>query len=86
MTATAEINLAGGFGDHMVLQRDAILPVWGWAEPNERIAVRTAAIANVLIRMLLAPDLGRLGASYSNSARAASHVVNRVGPAEAKSS
>ncbi|MBP85779.1 MAG: sialate O-acetylesterase [Planctomycetaceae bacterium] len=38
-TATAEVKLAGVFGDHMVLQRDAAVPVWGWAEPKEGVAV-----------------------------------------------
>ena len=38
-TVNAEVKLAGVFGDHMVLQRDAAVPVWGWAEPNESVAV-----------------------------------------------
>ena len=27
------------FGDHMVLQRDMPLPVWGWADPEEKVTV-----------------------------------------------
>lgn len=27
------------FGDHMVLQQDAKLPVWGWADPGEKVTV-----------------------------------------------
>jgi sialate O-acetylesterase len=27
------------FGDHMVLQRDASIAVWGWAEPGEKVTV-----------------------------------------------
>ncbi len=38
----ADVKLPGVFGDHMVLQRDASIPVWGWAEPGEEIAVRLA--------------------------------------------
>lgn len=35
----AELRLAKLFADHMVLQRDMPLPVWGWAEPGEPIEV-----------------------------------------------
>jgi sialate O-acetylesterase len=37
--ARAAVKLPAIFGDHMVLQEQATLPVWGWAEPGERIAV-----------------------------------------------
>ena len=37
--ASAEVKLAGVFGDHMVLQRDVALPVWGWADPGEAVTV-----------------------------------------------
>ena len=37
--ASAEVKLPAVFGDHMVLQRDAELPVWGWANPGEKVAV-----------------------------------------------
>ncbi len=35
----AEVRLAQIFGDHAVLQRDQPLPVWGWAEPGEKVTV-----------------------------------------------
>lgn len=35
----ADVRLAGVFGDHMVLQRDAAVPVWGWAKPESQITV-----------------------------------------------
>lgn len=35
----AEVKLAGVFGDHMVLQRDLTVPVWGWADPKEQVTV-----------------------------------------------
>ena len=38
----AEIKIAGVFGDHMVLQRDAAVPVWGWAAPGEKVTVEFA--------------------------------------------
>jgi sialate O-acetylesterase len=37
--AWAEARLAGVFGDHMVLQRDVPVQVWGWAAPGEAVAV-----------------------------------------------
>ncbi len=35
----ANITLPKIFGDNMVLQREKPIPVWGWAEPNEKITV-----------------------------------------------
>jgi sialate O-acetylesterase len=35
----AEVKLPALFTDHMVLQRDAVLPVWGWAGAGEEISV-----------------------------------------------
>lgn len=35
----AEVRLPGVFSDHMVLQQDLRLPVWGWADEGERVAV-----------------------------------------------
>ncbi len=35
----ADVKLPALFSDHMVLQRDMPLPVWGWAEPGEEVAV-----------------------------------------------
>ena len=31
------LRTAGIFSDHMVLQRDMEIPVWGWAEPGEKV-------------------------------------------------
>ena len=38
----ADVKTAAIFADHMVLQRDAQLPVWGWADPGESVRVRFA--------------------------------------------
>ena len=38
-SSEADVRLPAIFGDHMVLQRDQPLPVWGWAEPGEKITV-----------------------------------------------
>ena len=36
----ADVTLPAHFSDHMVLQRDAKLPVWGGADPGEEVVVR----------------------------------------------
>ena len=38
-TALAEVRLAKLFSDHVVLQRQKPIPVWGWANPNESVNV-----------------------------------------------
>ena len=39
MAARAEVKLHSLFTDHMVLQRGAAVPVWGWADEGERVTV-----------------------------------------------
>lgn len=41
-TLAAELRLPALFSDHMVLQRDKAVAVWGWADPGEAIAVEFA--------------------------------------------
>lgn len=41
------------FGDHMVLQRDAAVPVWGWAAPGEHI---TVTAGGAVARVTAGPD------------------------------
>ena len=36
----AEVKLPAIFGDHMVLQQKANVPVWGWAEPGEKVSIK----------------------------------------------
>jgi sialate O-acetylesterase len=38
--ATADVRLPSIFTDNMVLQRDMPVPVWGWADPGEKVTVR----------------------------------------------
>jgi sialate O-acetylesterase len=40
--AHADVKLASPFTDHMVLQSDMPVPVWGQAEPGEKVTVRFA--------------------------------------------
>ena len=41
-TEAVAVQLADGFGDHMVLQRDKPAPVWGTAAPGEKVTVNFA--------------------------------------------
>lgn len=40
--AEADWKLAAVFGDHMVLERDRPVPIWGWAQPGEEVSVAFA--------------------------------------------
>jgi sialate O-acetylesterase len=40
LSASAEVRLPHVFSEHMVLQRDVPIPVWGWAEPGETVTVQ----------------------------------------------
>lgn len=41
-TASAAVKLPAIFSDHAVLQREAKVPVWGWADPSEEVTVSIA--------------------------------------------
>ncbi len=45
--AKAEVTLARMFSDHMVLQAEAKVPVWGWATPGEEVSVSMAGQTRV---------------------------------------
>lgn len=52
ITVQADVRLPNVFSEHMVLQRQSPIPVWGWADPGESVTVQLAdgtpreAIAN----------------------------------------
>src|ERR1700712_3309704 len=39
LDASAQLTTAKLFGDHMVLQRNQTVPVWGWATKNTKVTV-----------------------------------------------
>jgi sialate O-acetylesterase len=40
VSAAADVRLPALFSDHMVLQREMAVPVWGWADPGEEVTVK----------------------------------------------
>ncbi len=42
VSAQAAVKMPHIFGNNMVLQQGASVPIWGWAEPNEKITVEFA--------------------------------------------
>jgi len=42
-SAFADVRLPAHFSDHVVLQRDKPLPVWGWADAGEKVSVALGA-------------------------------------------
>ena len=40
LSTVAEVHLPKFFSDNMVLQRERIIPVWGWADAKEKITVQ----------------------------------------------
>jgi sialate O-acetylesterase len=47
--ASSQVKLPGIFGDHMVVQRNQPVPVWGWSSPNEKVTVRFNSQTKVTI-------------------------------------
>jgi sialate O-acetylesterase len=58
--ARANVTLPALFSDHMVLQRDMKVPIWGWADPGEKI---TITIPNQKLTAV-ADDKGRWRATF----------------------
>jgi len=44
-TAHADVRLPRVIGSNMVLQRNAALPIWGWADPGEQVTVNISGNA-----------------------------------------
>lgn len=40
--AVAEVRIAAIFSDHMVIQRDKPIVIWGWGTPNEKLRIHLA--------------------------------------------
>ena len=56
----ADFKLSGVFGDHMVLQREKPVPVWGWTTPADQVTVQFAGQAKTATADAAGKWLGRL--------------------------
>jgi sialate O-acetylesterase len=70
-TACADVSVPSLFADHMVLQRESSVPVWGKADPGERIAVegswgaRASAIAGTDGKWMARLRTGKAGGPHT---------------------
>ena len=48
-SAVAEVRLPQVIGDHMVLQRNVVLNIWGWGNKGEKITVELGALESPLV-------------------------------------
>lgn len=48
-SASAELRMPNLFSDHMVLQREKPIPVWGWEAPGEKVSVSFAGQSKTAI-------------------------------------
>lgn len=55
----AELKVANVFGDHMVLQQDMPIRVWGWADPGASVQVELTDLRDAASMKLRADDEGR---------------------------
>ncbi|MFH1301715.1 MAG: sialate O-acetylesterase [Planctomycetota bacterium] len=86
VSAQAELKLSGIFSDHMVLQRDQSLPVWGGADKGQKVTVKfngqtrsTTADDNGLWQVKLTPlQQNSEGQELSVSSGAESLIVREV--------
>lgn len=79
-TATADVRLAGVFADHMVVQRDQSIPVWGWADEGEKVEIRLGghsanAVANADGKWMAKIDPLTAGGPHELSVSASNQIV-----------
>lgn len=78
--ASAEVKLPQMLSSHMVLQRNAPIHVWGWAEPGERVSAEMhgangSAIANKLGEWSLYLPPARAGGPFTLTLKGTNTVV-----------
>lgn len=71
VTARADLRLPAFFSDHMVFQRDAPIPVWGWADPGSEVVAQLGAEAAKAVTVKTGDD-GRWSAKLPAEAATAS--------------
>ena len=78
--AFATVHLPNIFGDNMVLQRDKPIPIWGWANKNEKVTVQfnqqvktVKADKNGQWKVLLSPE--KAGGPYNLSVKGSNSIT-----------
>ena len=69
----ADVRMPALFSDHMVIQRDTEAPVWGWAEPGEKITV-TGSWNNEVVTTTATED-GRWSVKLSTPGAGGPHQI-----------
>lgn len=78
--ATAQLKIANIFGNHMVLQRNVPINVWGWAKPGQKVSISFAgknkeAIADVAGKWKLALDKQPAGGPFTMKLKSGSEKI-----------
>jgi sialate O-acetylesterase len=76
----AEVKLPTAFSDHMVMQHDVPVPVWGWADAGEKITVQIGkqtktTVANAGGKWMLKLDKLKAGGPYSLTISGKNRIV-----------
>ena len=77
--AQAEVTVSKMFGDHMVLQRDIDVPVWGWADPGEEVTVEFGGQKKMALADKASKWMVRLAAMDASSKGRALTVTSSTG-------
>lgn len=78
--ASADVRLPSIFSDHMVLQQNKPIPIWGWADPGEEVTVaiegkRRAAVAGEDGKWKVMLDSRPAGGPYQLVVRAKNSIT-----------
>ncbi|MHC4745151.1 MAG: sialate O-acetylesterase [Planctomycetota bacterium] len=80
-TASADVRLPAIVGDNMMLQQEIGAPVWGWAEPGERVMVvgswgkKAAATADDNGKWQVCLDTSSYGGPYTLTIKGKNEIV-----------
>jgi len=70
----AQVRVSALFGDHMILQRDRPIVVWGWGTPSENVRV---SIAEQTTETQVAQD-GRWTCTFKPMAASANPIEMKI--------
>ncbi len=80
LNSMANIRLPKLFADDMVLQRDHLIPIWGWADANEKIEIRfnkqlKSTKADKNGKWIIRLNAENAGGPYELSVKGKNHLV-----------